>query len=225
MGKDIKNPWLKLPKQAPFILEEDAKILKKYARKHGLDTSRLPEPFNGKWNAPLVFLNLNPSTGTNDNTSQVKGSFAKAVRNNLNQSPAVKYPFYYLNPKLEKHEGAEWWKRKLKEIVKQSPDLKKLSKKILAVEFFPYPSKKWFSIGKNKLAGDDFRDWLVKNAIKGEADIIIMKGAKRWLDSIPELKDYKRTFVLSNGQNSNIRTETLRHIFNDADFRKIINRL
>jgi len=216
----VVNPWLELPKRAPFVLKHD----KKSVAKSKFNTHRLPEPFIGNTTeAKLVLLNLNPSTGKKDRTPQNKGKFAQAVRANLRSAKSA-YPFYYLNPEFERHEGFRWWNQRLQELLfkcsRKHCARKHLSERILAVEFCAYPSKRKQEI-KGRLAGDDFRDYLVKGAMKRGAHIIIMKGLQEWLGAIPELEKYPQTWILRNPQNANIKAENLARCANKA-FTKIL---
>lgn len=65
----MKNPWVRLPPAAPFVLPEDEPHVRDYNQITGessgrsayvLDLDLLPVPYCGNWNAPIVVLGLNP---------------------------------------------------------------------------------------------------------------------------------------------------------------------
>jgi hypothetical protein len=219
------NPWSKASFiDGEFILEADRKLIfdfnKKSKAKYKFHPECLPEPFVGRYNAPVVLLNLNPKFVNSDTTSQTESPFAKLCRANWVHQNA-KYPFYYLHPDLKTHPGSEWWRKKLGEFMDVGSD-EHLSRKIFAIEFCAYPSKNSSNLSQLCMAGDKYRNRLVKDAMKRKAIIIIMQGASHWYNALPKLKTYKKTFELKNPQNSHIKGASLCWPIKKFHFEKIL---
>ncbi len=115
-----------------------------------------PTPFVGDLdNASIYMLMLNPGLNTADYLQLESEVFIRAFRENLNQIPNRKYPFYYLNPQLCNHPGYNYWTAKLKDLIGKVREAKIegnntpwldaqewLSKRIALLELVPYHSKK-----------------------------------------------------------------------------------
>jgi hypothetical protein len=219
-----ENPWQNMPTKPPYVLKVDCDGVKSF--NNGVDdncklhTERLPEPFIGKREAPVVLLNINPKYIQEDKTNQTTGDFAKLCRANWNHETAqtAKFPFYYLDPRLKGHRGSRWWNKKLRDLIKKVGETT-LAQQIFAIEFCAYPSEKCYQWPE--LAGDKYRNHLVELAIKQDATIIIMQGATRWHEAIPKLKSHKKTFELRNPQNSSIKAANLCRPADEKDFETI----
>lgn len=146
----IPNPWRNLPFEAPFILPEDADFVDDYNKNKLADDDyfihgeRLPEPFQGPGDAPVVLLNLNPAFGEEPPIAR-DSLIYRLIRTNLHHEPS-EYPFYHLHPELTPHMpgfgGKKWWQRHLKDIISEvGHDL--VAKGIMCIEYFPYASKKF----------------------------------------------------------------------------------
>ena len=61
----VQNPWLDLPLEPEFVLEEDDSVLKRYPHeREKLSFAILPVPFFGNpTTAKVVLLTLNPAIG------------------------------------------------------------------------------------------------------------------------------------------------------------------
>src|SRR2546427_6801526 len=115
----VRNPWLDLPHQAPFVLTEDAKAVADFNRS-ATDATRshvelLPEPFLGDPKAPVVLLSLNPGFSHEDADCHTDPTFARLSRANL-EHRACDHPFYLLNPTVS-GPGRRWWDRRLSRLL------------------------------------------------------------------------------------------------------------
>ncbi|MFW6450408.1 MAG: hypothetical protein ACOCZ6_05120, partial [Nanoarchaeota archaeon] len=93
-----------------------------------------------------------------------------------------------------------YWSDKLKFFLSSEKDYLNLSKIISCIEYFPYHSKN-YKPQKNILYSQKYNFYLVRNAIKRNAIIILMRGKKEWLNAVPELKKYNNLFYTKSPQN------------------------
>jgi hypothetical protein len=141
----IENPWLKLPSDAPYVLEIDRKCIERYnekkrSRARKIDTSLIPEPFIGNpRSAKLVLLNLNPGLAEDDAEAHTRPDLKAAMFLNLRHE-SQQYPFYPLNPQFEKTPCAKWWLRITGRLI-QGLDVACVAEKLLVIEWFPYHSQ------------------------------------------------------------------------------------
>jgi len=220
----MKNPWLELKRNAPYVLKEDKKIIeqfnKKAKREHKIALNALPVPFQGNpFKAKIIFLQLNPGLdwpiGYEDEKDDFVAKFDKKYKNDTFKNikhQKLDFPFYDLNPNYRLYGGFRYWTKILSSFIKSKGDYKIISNNICCIEYFPYHSKK-FSYGSIKLKNQDYIINLLKNILKRKnIKIILMKGEKTWLKAVPELKgnyislNSKRNVVLSRknlGKNFN----------------------
>ena len=189
------NPWLELPKQSPFILEQDRLFLKEHNNKYGIDLTLLPEPFLGRPNAEIMLLNLNPGVHESDIIQHRQATFQRLNAHNLRHKPNT-FPFYLLNPDLKDCPGYNWWSKKLGSLIRKFGQ-ERVSWKICCVEFFPYHSKCFRFPDSKQLPSQEYSFYLVRKAIKQGTFIIFMRGQPRWEAAVPELKTYHNNIVKS----------------------------
>jgi hypothetical protein len=81
----MRNPWLELPHQAPYVLADDADAIERFNRtasarrqadRTWLHLELLPEPFLGDPAAPIVVLSLNPGYSPDDAAWHAGPTFA-----------------------------------------------------------------------------------------------------------------------------------------------------
>jgi len=207
----MQNPWQRLPFRPPFVLAEDHERISKFNEsakvqvQHKVQLEILPEPFLGRPKAPVVLLNLNPGYNAVTNPVQhAKAMFARRSRENLLHTE-VDYPFYLIDPGIR--DRTAWWDRKLRRLLEDerlenSADSRRkvVANCVLCVEYFPYHSKK-FKHRKLRVGSQDYSFWLVREAIRGEAVILLMRGKKLWCSEIPALQSYSRLYVSKSVQN------------------------
>ncbi len=212
----MDNPWTNLPKNEPFILDEDKEEITKFnyeiKEDYKIHLELLPEPFLGNPKSNIVLLNLNP--GYHDEDFQFHNNnsyFIEILKKNLSHKEQ-NYPFYLLNPKIAESPGYKWWSLKLKSLI-QKVGIEKVANELFCIEFFPYHSKKYKSINKI-LFSQEYNFNLLKESIKRNALIIIMRSSNKWLEFIPELKNYK-FYKLKSNQNVSITKNNLGESFDE----------
>jgi len=219
----MKNLWKNLPDKSPYVLEEDKKFIDEFNAKaedkYKIVLDLLPEPFIGNKDADIVLLNLNPGVDKKDKELHKQINYVDAIRKNLIHEQA-EYPFYFLNPEFEKTPGYKWWKRKLNQL-RKDVEPKKLSSKVLCVEYFPYHSKNYKAM--KKIYSQEYGFYLVEQAIKRKATIIILRAEKRWREAVPELKKYDYYF-LKNPQSSTINPENIYKIKKTNFYQEILKK-
>jgi len=139
----MENPWLNLRSQPPFVLEMDNGDVRDYNSRHGNDAklalNLIPEPYIGDpKTAKLVLLLLNPGVGEEDDKAHADPHFRDVLFQNL-RGDLRDYPFYPLNPAFRTTPSAKWWLPRLQCLMKETGfSAEVLSKKLLAIEWFPY---------------------------------------------------------------------------------------
>ena len=119
------NPWARLPKSSPYVLEIDRASIDKYNKslKNPLDRvilENIPEPFIGDpKTATVVLLNLNPGHSKGDHEAHLDPEFSSALRRNLRHERHP-YPFYPLNPAFHWTPCARWWLKHIRELIERA---------------------------------------------------------------------------------------------------------
>ena len=187
----MKNPWVTLPYEKPYVLPEDKQEILKYNKKVNKDenlirTELIPEPYLGDPSSEIILLNLNPGFSIKDKLFHNDNDyFIKSCRKNLLHKDQ-EYPFYLLDPKNSKAPGYKWWTQKLKKLINKFGN-KAVANNIFCIEFFPYHSIK-FKLNKNILFSQKYSFYLLRKAIKRDTLIVIMRSRKIWLENVPELE-------------------------------------
>lgn len=213
------NPWEDLPQSAPYILQEDLDVIESHKNFLGLRLDTLPEPLvGGLNNAKVVFLALNPGfTDSDVEVNMQMPEFIEGCRANLNDP--YNSPFYYFNGGLEATGGYKWWSSKLKPLIQAGITEEVLKTKIMMIEYFPYHSVNYKHI--NRFTPSQLYSFeLVREAIKLNKTIVIMRSKALWLEAVPELADY--TFMtLNSSQNVTISPKNI----GELNFKVIISEL
>lgn len=216
----MKNPWLEIIENN-LVLEEDKPLIDTFNRKtkkkeNQIDTSLPPEPFVGDINNAEVFiLSLNPgikkTADINIDREYNKKfpDFEKQVIDNIHQNLDKEYPHFYLNPKNCLSEGFKYWTSKLSDLIENKDDLKKLSKKICTLEYFPYHSVN-FKKPKDQLPSQKYTFEIVKKAMKNNKIIVLMRGMKIWKKEIKGLEEYNKLIQLNSPQNPKISEKNVK---------------
>jgi hypothetical protein len=198
----MKNPWLKLPKKKPYVLKIDRCVVKKYNSKanpsNRIRKNLLPCPFLGNPKSPIILLNLNPGWDQSDSYFHRWKPFRIANRANLLHKK-TDYPFYLLNPKLKASLGYKWWEKRLHELIEDF-GRRTVAQKICCLEFAPYHSQT-FKQFDSILPSQKYNFHLLRQVLKDNALIIIMRGLKYWQQAVPELKKYKNKYCLKSWRN------------------------
>jgi hypothetical protein len=199
------NPWHRLPDRDPFVLPDDEAAVRQF-NEHASEDHKLriddilPEPFVGDPNAPVILLGNNPGFTPERVTYKREPSFVARLRDNLLHK-ASDYPFVFFAPDV--HERLKsWWNRKLKQLLRRFEDAV-LARSILAVEHFPYPSRKYGGWGL-RLRSQEYSFHLVRKAMERKAVIVLTRGKSRWCNEIPTLCGYEGLCELRNPQAGSI---------------------
>jgi hypothetical protein len=117
----------------------------------------------------------------------------------------LKYPFVFLDPKIEP--VGKWWERKLKYLFRIFTR-EASARSLLNVPYFPYPSRN-FGHRRLELPSQGYAFALVREAVERGAVIVFMRRDKMWLEKVPTLKNYKRAFKVKNVQNPTLNPGNL----------------
>jgi len=102
------------------------------------------------------------------------------------------------NHRIHLDSGPRWWATHLHSLLPRI-GRERLAKSMLCVEFFPYHSSNYPSLGTT-LDSQQYSFWLVRQAMEAHAVIVGLRGRAYWDGAIPELADYRRSYWLKNRQ-------------------------
>lgn len=197
----MTSPWSALPDTEPFVLPSDRPYVDAFnarARpKAHIHLEVLPEPYLGRPNAPVVFLNLNP--GFDETTirfHRLNTYFIQSLRRNLVHEDSD-YPFYLLDPQNSRSPGYAWWNQYLRELISEV-GRPTVARGVLCVEYFPYASRGFGFRGT--VPSQAYSIGLVRNAMRRQAVVVLLRAERYWLGAIPELASYDRHYRLRNPQ-------------------------
>jgi hypothetical protein len=154
----------------------------------------------------VLLLSNNPGYTEKGLALRQRPDFVARMRQNLRHEPS-EYPFIYLDPKFEDGSGSRWWQKKLKHLLKEFEKLE-VSRSILNVPYFPYPSSR-FGHRSLRLPSQEYSRHLVRQAMKRKAVIVFMRKGKGWLEDLPKLQTYARSYMVKNPQNPTISPKNL----------------
>ena len=216
----MENPWKRIERQAPFVLDEDKPYIEAFNYSfrrdplHKINRSFTPEPRLGPISAPIVVLQLNPSYTSRPPRSQKRiDSELENIKNEHSLHPGVRATMT----------GKEWWKWLLKELVSHSgigPE--KLERNLCSIEFFPYRSIK-FAHAMIRLPSQQYSFDLVRDRLAKGALIVITRNPAVWFGAVPELFQYldDTVFLAKNARRPTISPKGLGR----RGFEKICQRL
>jgi len=199
---EMQNPWIQLPDKPPYVAPEDEQAVGEFDSA-SKDPCRIrleifPEPYLGRPDAPVVLLALNPGFKEKDIGQHADPKFAARSRCNLLHAPMA-YPFYLLDPEINR---TQWWDIKLHRLMQKFGDAGRsiVANSVLCVEFFPYHSHRYMH-RNDCLLSQQYSFYLVREAIRRQSVILLMRGEKHWLDQIPELASYAKRHSANSVQN------------------------
>ena len=199
------NPWLSLRDTPPYVLDVDADEIEAYCRKQtknsALALDSIPEPWIGNpQSATVVLLLLNPGHSPRDSTAHSDPRFKQALFSNLRREPQD-YPFYPLNPSFSSTPSALWWRKRLAKLIcETSLTPETLSKKLLAIEWFPYHSRNSGLPARRICKSQDYSFELAREALANRL-VVRMRSARhraiavKEFEPIPELKNPRSAYV------------------------------
>ena len=198
----MKNPWLNISWNDTIADVDKAYIaqhygsVKAFEKKHesfGLDIQQcLPDPYSGNKDSKVYCLNMNP--GEPDPCFYQQKEFGELTMKNLRHE--VEDCFWSEGLKGlygKQHAGIGWLNKKmagLTEVLGRRPN-------VFFIEYFPYHSKKGFSFPKD-LPSYEYSNELIREAIRQEKLIIIMRSKKQWIERLPELGRYPHIITLKS---------------------------
>jgi hypothetical protein len=201
----MRNPWLALPREPPFVLPKDAAAIEAFNQTATANTrfslDLIPEPFLGNPNALIVLLSLNPSVTIAGPGIHADVTFARSARANLAHQTSD-YPFYLLNPAVpERSPGRQWWEGRLRPLI-EATARETVASNILCVEYFGYHSKRFARRRHPRLPSQDYSFFLVRQALARLATVVLMRSHNLWLSAVPELQSYPNLIPLGNVRNT-----------------------
>lgn len=220
----MKNPWLNLQTQSPYLLEEDKKRFYKIVNlRNNVDLKLIPEAFVGDVeSAEVIFLISKASINWQDFAWHENHHFKDLCFKSLHQEK-LSVPFFFFDESVKDSPASKWWSSKLYKIVEQTSK-ESVAQKIAVIPFLPYHSSKQPSLSllreEKTLPSQLYTKEVVDNAQKRGALIVIMNGP--WLEFMPQLR--KKGNVLEvNSRNNPVLSHN--NFDNPKDFDKIIKRL
>lgn len=200
------NPWRLLPDKPPFVLPDDEKAVRDFNKRAPEDfklriDELIPEPFVGNPEAPIVLLGNNPGYRADRVQMKQESAFVARMRDNLLHKK-TDYPFVFFASDVDKLHR-RWWDRKFKALLHLGRDL--IGRSILAVEHFPYPSRR-YRAGRLSLPSGarEYSYALVKRAMERNALIVVMRGRRRWFRDVQGLETYGGLCLLDNPQTGSV---------------------
>lgn len=204
----MNNPWKNFTKQAPFIADIDKEFVESYNRnvapEYKLQTGVMPAPFNGGLDAArVVFLSLNPGYDENDNLRSEE--YRTAIRENLDD-PYGYNNFVYLDKRFStlkkgtsviSDPGYDWWMSKTHWLMQNGQSI---GGRFMALEWFPYASKR-FKAASQIFPSQRYTFEILREAMRRNKMIVILRGRAKWLESVPELATYGNLLELRSPQN------------------------
>lgn len=133
------------------------------------------------------------------------------------------FPFLYLDPDLipKTH---QWWTRKVSWLFDELPSADNaavvLSKKMMAVDFFPYISRRFRDSAALRTPSQRYTFKLVDDAMARNAVIVLTRGKSHWIDRVAKLEKYPHLVCLKEVQRALV---TPNNCEGDG-FRKIVAR-
>lgn len=202
----VENPWLQLPTDAPYVLQQDSPIVEAFNARcaHGpckIQRQLLPEPFIGNPGARVCLLNLNPGYSPEDDDWHANPIYRTAIIDNLRHRTAA-FPFYFLDPRLKDAPGSSWWRRRSRWWI-DDVGIEALARKLFCVELFPYHSSRYTPVPRavspdGLVPSSGYAVHLVRAAIRAGRPVVAMRSLKRWFELIPELGCYSQLFHIRN---------------------------
>lgn len=201
----MENPWSDICFESPYILQMDKRqILDFDSRQKSrakLVFESIPEPFIGNPDtARIVLLLLNPGHSDQDPAAHRNMHFKAALLKNLRGEPQD-YPFYPLNPAFAGNPTAKWWIPRVRELQQASGlNLKTLSERLLAIEWFPYHSRS-SGLPTTQVCSSQEYTFQLARKMMDDRVVLRMRSANRWsivdtrFQHVPTLKNPRCGYI------------------------------
>lgn len=206
----VVTPWKNINWQHT-IAECDRDILtEEYCRDKGIDLNDLPEPYCGNIDSNVVCLNLNPGLNKCGACFYGNQRFLELTKATLDHR--IDHSMWFDEIKCEKginHDGCNWWMKRTRKL-RESLKVEKLN--IFTIEFFPYHTKHAFKFPE--LPSNEYRNYLLAQAIEDNKLIVIMRGKNRWYNIEDgglreKLRNHKNKIEMSNPRNVAFSEKTI----------------
>ena len=182
----MENPWVKLSSDGPeYVLDDDKECICHHNASASFLTrfepESIPEPFIGNpATARVAFLGKNPGhrEGAEEEYKRNK-ELCAAMFSNLRHDLAD-YPFYPLNPDFARTGAGEWWSKRTAQLQEAlDGDLRKLSERMMVIEWFPYHSMR-FRVPKIDCPSQQYSFQLVQDLFDRDVLVVGMRAANLW---------------------------------------------
>ena len=175
-----------------------------------------PEPWIGNTTANLLVLLANPGATLGD-VRGIKQKGADEINelslSNLSHA-LTDYPHFFFDPQLAGTDGHNWYRNRFKSLI-AATSVENVANKVLSCELVAYHSFSWKK-PRLKQPTQDYTNYLVSEAIKRNAVILVGRGKADWIKNVPGLSSYENYFQSSSPQCSYISEnnykENYRHI-------------
>ena len=196
-----QNPWRDLPDHAPYILSDDRPLVQEYntsvEERHRAVLRIPPHAFVGYPEFARLLILTKNSHWDEQNVDDCNRhpDYLQAMKDGL-QITHQRYPFFFLNPRFEDTFGAQWWTRRLNDLIHEfriilgSEEAAKehLAQRIMTVAYFPYHVEQ-YSGHLDSLASQEFSFKLV-NTLAGRGIRVVVSAHRReWLEHIQVLRE------------------------------------
>jgi hypothetical protein len=186
--------------------------VQEFNRKHPAETLNcnvIPIPYIGNPLASVVLIGNIAGGSSDEENHQARPAYTERLRKNLLHD-IQDWPFFPLDPGFEAIAGhkEKWWTPRLQYLLDAldergiaNPPLA-LSQALFAVEYFPYRSSSdRYVSGTPALAlSQRYSFWLVRQAMKRDALIVVRFGKDRWFEAVDGLSAYSGLLLLRGVQ-------------------------
>ena len=196
MKAGIENPWVKMPRRAPFVLPEDEQFVTAFNAALGDNFRDLhtivrdvpPGAFAGPFDAPVVLLLANPGLDPNDRTEQCTPTALDLIYENL--SSDVGSPGWVFHDHFTDMACGRWWRSRTRDLSEELGGYDVLAERLLTIEFHGYHSKSWIAPFVT-FPSQYFGFQLVRQAMNRRALIVVCRAMRYWYAAVPGLQDYE----------------------------------
>jgi hypothetical protein len=207
----IANPWLRVPREEPYVLPEDkAAVYRWNASLDPGDPRRielhvLPEPVLGLLDAPVLVLMANPGSTPGDR--HIDRSWLTPANWEALTMPGGA-PMYCLDDRAATFPGGIWWRDATRGLLAPGRTYADLAAKILIVQYHGYHSAQP-SLPREQLPSQDFAIAVVTEAMNRDAAIIIGTASQFWLRRVPGLGRYRHLVTKNSPQSKSLSPRNL----------------
>jgi hypothetical protein len=232
----MKNPWLEIPSEPPYMLERDCEELAALSAKKRSDIEDhyIPEGWVGNLDtAQVILLMSNPGSDTPKGLGSIESAaeyhktfpyHRKRALANLREEFGER-PFFSLDPALRFTGAFRYHARAFSAFLNGESDYVRLSQRIATAELFPYHTKR-FVHHDVELTSTEYYIRKVARRIEQGALVICVRSFSLWkkrllsqglseglIDSIPRLKSAQNSSLSAKNLGSDVfgrLQETLR---------------